>query len=264
VGDGFEVPAIPGNRYGSRADDYARHRADFPAEAVDCLVVAGVGVTGQRVVDLGCGTGTLARQLAARGCSVTGVDLDGRMLDAARRLASEASLTVAWKLGRAEKTGLDPGLFEAVVAVQCWHWFDGSAAAGEARRLLAPGGRVAVCGFDWLPLPGAVSEVTENLISVHNTAWDLRRIRDPAPGAEADLALVDIEVAERFTWDLDVAYPPESWRRRIGASSAIVNLDLDRAEAFDRELAGVLDERFGGGKMTVPHRVWGLVSAPVG
>ena len=86
------MSAMDGDRFGSRAADYAHHRADFPAAAVDRLVGHGVGRPGQRLLDLGCGTGTLARQFAARGCVVTGLDVDGRMLEAAEALAARVQM----------------------------------------------------------------------------------------------------------------------------------------------------------------------------
>ena len=171
-------PGVHGDRFGSAADDYARYRADFPAAGIDRMVALGVGTPGQRLLDLGCGTGTLARQFAARECTVTGVDVDARMLAAARSLAVVAGLQVAWWECPAEDTGLPSASFDVVTAAQCWHWFDGEAAAGEVRRLLVAGGLVAVCGFDWLPLPDTASGVTEALIQAHNPSWNLGGIRD--------------------------------------------------------------------------------------
>ena len=64
--------------FGKTADDYARHRAGYPPRFYDELGARGIGVPGQRVVDLGTGTGTVARALAARGSDVVGVDIAAR------------------------------------------------------------------------------------------------------------------------------------------------------------------------------------------
>ncbi len=122
-------PGEDGDRFGSAADDYAVHRADFPSAGIDRMVALGVGTAGQRLLDLGCGTGTLARQFAARGCSVTGADVDARMLAAGGALAESAGLEVSWRECPAEDTGLGSASFDVVTAAQCWHWFDGDAAA---------------------------------------------------------------------------------------------------------------------------------------
>jgi len=203
-------PGVHGDRFGSAADDYARYRADFPVAGIDRMVALGVGTPGQRLLDLGCGTGTLARQFAT--------------------------------------------------AAQCWHWFDGEAAAGEVRRLLVSGGLVAVCGFDWLPLPDTVSGVTEALIQAHNPSWNLGGIRDPGPEARRHLSGAGFVVVETFTFDVDVPYSVDSWRRRIRASAAIIDLNTAGAAAFDAELAGVMADRFPGDSLMAPHRVWASVA----
>ena len=253
-------PGEDGDRFGSAADDYAVHRADFPSAGIDRMVALGVGTAGQRLLDLGCGTGTLARQFAARGCSVTGADVDARMLAAGGALAESAGLEVSWRECPAEDTGLGSASFDVVTAAQCWHWFDGDAAAAEGRRLLVPGGRVAVCGFDWLPLPGTVSGVTEALIQTHNPSWNLGGIRDPGPWARRQLGGAGLVELETFTFDVDVPYAVNSWRRRIGASAAILDLSAEAAAAFDVELAEVLADRFPGDDLIAPHRVWASVA----
>ena len=261
------VGGVSGDRFGLAADDYARHRADFPVEGLDRMSALGVGIDGQRLVDLGCGTGTVARQLAARGCRVTGLDVDRRMLDAAQSLADgepEPPHALSWIEAPAEDTRLEDSSFDAATATQCWHWLDGRAAATEVRRILVPGGRVCVCGFDWLPLPGTVPGVTEALIESYNPTWDLGGIRDPGPQSRSDLVSAGFVDEGAFIFDLKVRYTRESWRLRIGASAGILNLGGDDRVAFDAELETLLDKYFPVGNLFVPHRVWGLVaSAPI-
>ncbi len=67
--------------FGRTAQDYAEHRAGFPESFFERLAARGIGVAGQRVVDLGTGTGTLARGFARRGCEVTGIGPAAEMLE---------------------------------------------------------------------------------------------------------------------------------------------------------------------------------------
>ncbi len=67
------MPGVCGDRFGIAADVYARHRADFPAEGLDRMADLGVGLAGQRLVDLGCGTGGNLSMLARHGY-VTGIE----------------------------------------------------------------------------------------------------------------------------------------------------------------------------------------------
>ena len=255
---------VGGDRCGSAAEDYALHRADFPVAGIERFVALGVGIPGQRLLDLGCGTGTLARQFAMRGCTVTGADVDARMLDAARGLAADADLQIEWLECSAEETGLPSESYDVVTAAQCWHWFDGEVAAFEVRRLLVRGGRVGVCGFDWLPLPDTVSGGTEALIQAHNPSWTLGGVRDPGPEVRRQLGGAGFVVLETFIFDLDVPYSADSWRRRIGASAAILDLSAEAATAFDAQLADLLAERFPGDYLIAPHRVWASVAQSPG
>jgi hypothetical protein len=66
--------------FGRTASDYALHRAGFPAQLGDALVARGIARPGARVVDLGTGTGSLARLFAERRCTVTGVDVAAPLL----------------------------------------------------------------------------------------------------------------------------------------------------------------------------------------
>src|SRR5215217_4819901 len=157
--------------FGTTAQDYGRYRHGFPDALFDRLVAFGVGLPGVRVLDLGTGTGTLARGFARRGCTVTGLDPAAPMLEQARRLDEEASVRVEYVVGWAEETGLPDASFDVVTAGQCWHWFDRPKAAQEVRRLLAPNGCLVIAHFDWIPLPDNIVEATEKLIEQHNPEW---------------------------------------------------------------------------------------------
>ena len=74
--------------FGAAASDYATHRAGFPDSFFARLRALGIGRPAQRVVDLGTGTGTLARGLAAAGCAAFGVDHSHAMVAEARRQRS--------------------------------------------------------------------------------------------------------------------------------------------------------------------------------
>jgi SAM-dependent methyltransferase len=254
------VRGVDGDRFGAAVDDYVAHRKGFPPETLDHLAGFGFGRSGHRVLDVGTGTGTLARQFAAAGCVATGLDVDERMLGGARRMAAADGVEVDWVCAPAEDTGLDAGCFDGVVSGQAWHWFDGHAAAAEARRLLVPGGLLAVCAFDWLPLPDTVPGVSEALVEVHNPAWDLGGIRQYETEVSAQFAGAGFELVGRFEVDVDVVYDTVSWCRRMAGSAGIVNLAPDRRAAFADELASVLAERFPGDEVVTPHRLQGFVA----
>ncbi|MBL6752421.1 MAG: methyltransferase domain-containing protein [Nevskia sp.] len=262
----MESPATasPVTDFGRTAADYARHRAGFPPALFERLRPFGIGEPGQRILDLGTGTGTLARGFARAGGAVTGLDVAPQLLEQARVLDRSAGLSVEYRVARAETTGLPDRHFDVVSAGQCWHWFDRPAAAAEVRRLLRPGGRVVIAHFDWLPLPGNVVAATEALILKHNSAWGMAGGSGTYPRWFTDLALAGFTGLESFSFDQAVTYTHEAWRGRIRASAGVAaSLPPERVITFDQEHRAMLDSRFPEDPLQVPHRVFALIGTRI-
>jgi SAM-dependent methyltransferase len=246
--------------FGAAASDYATHRAGFPESLFDRLAALGVGVNGERVADVGAGTGTLGRGLARRGCRVSAIDPDARMLDQGRLLNAEAGVVIDDRVGTAEALPFKDGALDIVAAGQCWHWFDPPAAAREFARVTRPGGRVLIAHFDWLPLPGNVVEATEELIVAHNPVWRMGGANGIHVESLPHLTAAGFEAFEMFAYDVDVAYTPEAWRGRIRASAGVgASLSVEVVRAFDADLERLLAKRFPESILVVPHRVFALV-----
>ena len=137
---GLQISGTPG-------EIYERHivLAIFARWAPDLIEAAGVR-SGERVLDVACGTGVVTRLLAERvgaGGRVVGLDRDPGMLAVARTAASR--LNIEWLEGSAVKMPLPDAAFDAVVCQQGLQFFpDRPAALREMRRVLVPGGRLAL------------------------------------------------------------------------------------------------------------------------
>lgn len=110
--------------------------------------------SGERVLDLGCGTGTLAIRARQRtpDAHVVGLDADVSMLGHARRKATEANVDVEFESGSASAVPYPDGSFDVVVSSLFFHHLDrGSklAVVRETVRVLRRGGRLVVA--DWGP-----------------------------------------------------------------------------------------------------------------
>lgn len=247
--------------FGATSEDYARHRAGFPDSLFDRLAAHGIGRSGQSVVDLGTGTGSLARGFARRGCHVIGIDPADAMLRAAREIDAEASVRVDYRVARAEETGLPDAAFDVAAAGQCWHWFDRPRAAAEVARILKPDGALVIAHFDWIPLAGNVVRATEELIEHHNPEWKLGRGLGMHPLWLRDLGETGYRGLETFSYDVEVPYTPEAWRGRVRASAGVGgSMNAKRVAEFDAALAGLLALRFPGALLHVPHRVFALLA----
>ena len=247
--------------FGRTAEDYARFRAGFPARLFDRLAAGGAISPGLLALDLGTGTGSLARGLARHGCRVVGLDLSPELIAEARRRDGEAAVESLYLASSANRVALADAAFDLVAAGQCWHWFDRPAAAREARRLLKPDGRLVIAHFDWIPLAGNLAAVTEDLIRAHNPGWAFGGGSGLHPGWLADAAAAGFQGIETFTFDEAVAYSHEAWRGRIRASAGVgASLAADAVAVFDRELAALLVARFPDDPQPVPHRVFCLTA----
>jgi SAM-dependent methyltransferase len=127
------------------------------APIAEVVVEAAAPQPGERVLDLGTGTGNAALLAAARHASVLGVDPAARLLEVARERAADAGLDAAFELGEGaaipvEDAGVDVliSVFGVIFAP------DPAAAAVEMARVTAPDGRIVLSA--WVP-GGAVSEV---------------------------------------------------------------------------------------------------------
>jgi ubiquinone/menaquinone biosynthesis C-methylase UbiE len=111
------------------------------------LVDAAVLRAGERVVDIACGTGVVARLAAEQvgaGGAVTGVDLNPGMLAVADSVPAEGA-TIDWREADAAATGLPGRAYNAALCQLGLQFFpDRTAALREMRRLLLPGGRIVV------------------------------------------------------------------------------------------------------------------------
>ncbi len=247
--------------FAATASDYAQHRAGFPDSFFTRLAAMGIGRDGQTVVDLGTGTGDVARGFAARGGRVIGIDRARELLEQARLLDEAAGVRVDYRVALAEATGLPSGCADVVSAGQCWQWFDRSAAMREASRLLRRDGRLVLAHFDWIPLAGNVVEATERIIKSYNWLWRLDGGNGMHPRWLRELAEAGYRDLESFSYDVDVPYTPEAWRGRVRASSGVAaSVSPRRVQVIDRALARLLAEEFPASTLVVPHRVFAVVA----
>ncbi len=133
----------PTQRFSDRVDDYERYRPGYP-EGVLGILRAGAGLAPAAVIaDIGAGTGISTELFLRNGNAVFAVEPNREMRAAAeRRLGGRPGF--ASVAGTAEATTLPAASVDGIVVAQAFHWFDPVGARAEFRRILRPGGWVAL------------------------------------------------------------------------------------------------------------------------
>lgn len=130
--------------FSNRGEDYAKYRPIHPASAIDAIL-SGFDSPAQLVAaDVGAGTGIGARLLADRGVRVMAIEPNSDM-----RTAATPHEKVEFLTGTAEKIPLGTATVDLVTSFQAFHWFDFTKSLKEFRRILKPGGQLALIWSLW-------------------------------------------------------------------------------------------------------------------
>jgi ubiquinone/menaquinone biosynthesis C-methylase UbiE len=204
---------------------------------------------GIRVLDIACGTGIVARRIAGTvGPSgrVTGLDLSAAMIEVARATAEREGRAIDWHTGRAESLPFPDASFDLVTCQQGLQFtVDKPAAVAEMRRVLAPGGAIAVSvwqGLDRHPVYAALHAAVLRVLHV--------------PAFQAPFSLGDVELGQLFqnigfaratiesvTIEARYVYPERFAELMLeSASAAIPVLQQLDAGARAELIAGVKEE----------------------
>jgi SAM-dependent methyltransferase len=229
--------------FGTDAERYDRTRPRYPDALIDRIVAASPGPD---VVDVGCGTGTAARQFQAVGCTVLGVEPDARMAEFARRsgLEVEVSTFEAW-----DSAGRQ---FDAVVAGTAWHWVDPVLGAAKAAQVLRPGGLLAPFHHVFQSPP----EVTEALANAYRqVAPDSPFNRSGQPnGSALDLyqplfaKIADgireaggFSEPEQWQFDWERTYSRDEWLDQLPTLGSLTGLSSDKVAQVQAEVGAAID-----------------------
>lgn len=249
--------------YGGSAAHYVQGRTPYPPQLVEALV-AELALDGRgRLLDLGCGPGSLTLLLAPWFERATGVDADADMLAEAARQARAAGLShIDWVRLRAEDLPPDLGPFRVATLAQSFHWMDRPLVARLLRQVLAADGAVVHvhatthAGIeDGPPLPHprpprrAIDDLVEHFLGSRRRAGQGSR---PGDGGDAPLGDVEAEVyrAAGFAGPTRLVVPGSLVERTthdvvagvFSLSRAAPHLFGDSAPAFEAALRELLAE----------------------
>jgi ubiquinone/menaquinone biosynthesis C-methylase UbiE len=235
------VNPIAVRAFGAQAEAYERGRPGWPADAVARLIER---FGARAVVDLAAGTGKLTRILAEH-ADVTAIE----PVDGMRRVLAQTVPTARVMAGTAEAIPLPDGSVDAVFVAEAFHWFDLPAAAAEIKRVLRPGGWVAVlfnetAGED----PPWFKELGEALMAHRLSGTNLPRDVPWREALTAEFGELHDEAATH-----EQVTTRELMLVQIASFSSIGALPPDRFDAAIAAFREIL-ERHGIDRLTIPLR----------
>ena len=110
--------------FGRTSSDYARYRDIYPEIFYRKIADKGLCLNGQKVLDIGTGTGVLPRNMYHYGAEWTGIDISAEQIEQAKRLSEAEGMNISFQVKAAEDIDFPPESFDIVTACQCFWYFD--------------------------------------------------------------------------------------------------------------------------------------------
>lgn len=226
--------------WGRASEDYARYRDIYPNAFYQKIVNRGLCVRGQRVLDLGTGTGVLPRNMYRFGADWTGIDISPEQIKQAKMLADADRMRIEFRAVSVEQADFPPQTFDVITACQCFWYFDHEKALPKLARMLKPDGRLLILYMAWLPLEDPIAEQSEKLVLKFSPKWSgAGESRHPIQ--VPDIVYEYFELEDHEEYDLAVPFTRESWHGRMRACRGVgASLSEGELHRWDEEHQALL------------------------
>jgi ubiquinone/menaquinone biosynthesis C-methylase UbiE len=232
-------------RFSSRVDNYVRYRPGYPREVIQLLHdECGLG-TESVVADIAFGTGIFTRMLLENGNRVFGVEPNAEMRRAGEQLLADYPQFTS-VAGTAEATTLTNHSVDLITAAQAAHWFDPEKTRPEFRRILKPGGWLALIWNDRRLDSTEFLRQYEQLLRTYGTDYEEVRQRGMTLALEGFFP----QSFQTREFEYKQSFDYAGLEGRLLSSSYVPQKDHPRYDAMLRELRRIFDE----------HQVSGNVS----
>ncbi len=224
--------------WGKTSQDYAKYRDIYPKEFYEKILGLGLCQKGQRVLDLGTGTGVLPRNMYSYGAKWIGADASENQIEQAKLLSQ--GMDIDYYALPAEKTDFPENNFDVITACQCFWYFDHEILMPKLYNMLKKDGSILILYMEWLPFEDKTAEESEKLVLKYNPHWS---------GCGETVHPIEIPRCynEKFNlvfheeYPLDVKFTRESWNGRIKACRGIgASLSSEEISLWEQEHLNML------------------------
>ena len=144
------------NLFSSNSDDYKKFRPVYPKQLIEHL--AELAPAHDLAWDCGCGTGQVSTALSKYFKQVVGTDISKGQIKNAVRAGN-----IIYRVSAEDESGLDENSADLVTCAQALHWFDTDKFYNEVKRVLKPGGIVAVWTYNLFRINKEIDSLIDNL-----------------------------------------------------------------------------------------------------
>ncbi len=234
--------------WGKVSGDYAKYRDIYPKEFYDKILSLGLCKDGQRVLDIGTGTGVLPRNMYRYGAKWTGTDIAKNQIEQAKLLAKQKNMDIDFYTCPAEEISYPENTFDVITACQCIWYPNHKITAPNFAKMLKQNGKFLILYMAWLPYEDEIAGKSEEIILKYNPNWTgAGEIRKPVWVPEEYLEYFEVIKTEEF--DTLVPFTRESWHGRMRACRGVgASMQMETLMKWDQEHMAMLndsaDEKF--------------------
>lgn len=234
--------------WGKTSEDYAKYRDIYPEVFYQKIADRGLCVKGQKILDIGTGTGVLPRNMYKYGGEWVATDISPEQIDRAEKLSVQSGFDIKYLAVPTEKLSFTESTFDVVTACQCFWYFDHKTVAPILSDLLKKDGKLLLLYMAWLPYEDKIAGASEELVLSYSPNWSGagERVRPiEIPSVVYDY----FEPVYHEEYKVSVPFTKESWHGRIRACRGVgASLSEEELARFDREhkelLKNIAPERF--------------------
>lgn len=226
--------------WGKTSSDYAKYRDIYPKEFYERIINRNLCVNGQKVLDMGTGTGVIPRNMYIYGAKWIGTDISENQIEQAKILSK--GMDIEYYAYSAEELDFHDNSFDVITACQCFWYFDHEMIMPKLYNLLKKDGRILVLYMTWLPFEDKIAGESESLVLKYSPNWS---------GARETMHPIHIpecygekfELVYHDEYKLNVPFTRESWNGRMKACRGVgASLTPEEVEKWEREHLELLEK----------------------
>ncbi len=238
--------------WGRTSDDYAKYRDIYPEVFYKKIIERNLCIEGQRVLDLGTGTGVLPRNMYRYGAEWVGTDISENQILSAKALSNKQGMDIEYHAVGAEDLSFPEKSFDVITACQCYWYFDFKKLTPKLADLLKDDGRLLLLVMNWLPFEDKIAFESERLVLKYNPKWTgANHVMSPITPSEELYRMFEVSFSEEYT--MDIPFTRESWHGRMKACRGVgASLSQEKIKAWEREHKALL-EKIAPPEFTIKH-----------